>query len=1014
MKNYYLNLKIKTKILLGFCVVLGIMLFMIIYTLIGLRGIIYSHENLISGHFVRRDARFNYRFAHETMQRHVNAMILYGGAGDTANVELSYFHARNAFVDALLSLKLYNNLVIHDNDILPQEEDLRLKTSMQVALILDNYYNNVIQPVFQYALAGNVVAGMQVVENGAEISIHLEEANMFLDSLSDTWIAGIRKTNAQNQILTYWLIAILLTLIGIVSISITIITANSINKRMKKLSQYAMEVSQGNFRVCLRTDDKDEMGQLHNFIANMVEPMNKLITDLEYIKEKAEKGTLSMRVDTAEYMGSYQEATMGINKVIDILVDNNMAILDIFHDYAEGNFDKKLKPYMGESKVFNEISGEMQKELKNIYQAVLQVVGSRDLHYRLDPTKHKGDWNTLLSGINQLLDSFTKPLLEARNESKAKTQFLARMSHEIRTPLNAVLGISDIELQKNIHTLETEEAFRRIYDSSRLLLTIVNDILDLSKVEAGKMEIIPNTYETAILIADTLQLNFMYAKNKSIEFTLIVDENLPSFFVGDELRIKQILNNLLSNAFKYTPEGRITLKFCIEGEATADDVFLRISVSDTGQGMTSEQLDKLFGTEYIRFNLEQNRGIEGSGLGMAITYSLVKMMGGDITVISEPNKGSTFTVRIPQKTDGMDVLGKALSESLQNFEITKIYAKGTAFKSHEPMPYGRVLVVDDVESNLYVIKGYLMPYKLTVETVNNGFDAIARIKNGQIYDVVFMDHMMPDIDGIEVTKILRNLGYNHPIVALTANATFDAAQMFMDNGFTGFISKPIDPLKLDACLMEFIHAKQPHGLLVIDKPKDYKHESVDVQNLPEKLKASFLMDTAKSIPILESIMQMETIDSNAFKMYTIQTHAMKSALTNIQHLELAETAAILENAGRTKDEDNIKNQTAEFLQGLREVTQYLSKGREADTFEVVEDSLWVSTQLLAISKTCEAYDTQGTQDLLNELKKIPLSKNTTMLIGEIEKHLLLSDDDNAAVLAKQAADEIIMKKENEH
>ncbi|MCL2617870.1 MAG: PAS domain-containing protein, partial [Defluviitaleaceae bacterium] len=234
---------------------------------------------------------------------------------------------------------------------------------------------------------------------------------------------------------------------------------------------------------------------------------------------------------------------------------------------------------------------------------------------------------------------------EAEKENRAKTQFLARMSHEVRTPMNSVLGITEIELQKSGHPRETEEAFQRIYNSSRLLLTIINDILDLSKVEAGKMEILPARYEMASLIADTVQLNMMYIGSKRIEFKLEADENLPAYFIGDELRIKQVLNNILSNAFKYTTEGEVRISFA-PGEVSGDDdsTMLVIKVSDTGQGMNEEQIAKLFGTdaEYTRFNVAENRGIEGSGLGMSIANSLVKMMGGHIAVTSEAGRGSTF------------------------------------------------------------------------------------------------------------------------------------------------------------------------------------------------------------------------------------------------------------------------------------------------------------------------------------------------------------------------------------
>ena len=397
----------------------------------------------------------------------------------------------------------------------------------------------------------------------------------------------------------------------------------------------------------------------------------------------------------------------------------------------------------------------------------------------------------------------------AEEESQAKTRFLARMSHEIRTPMNAVLGIAGIQLQKEGLQPDTEEAFSRIHTAASLLLNIINDILDLSKVEAGMMEIVPATYEMTSLVVDTVQFNLMYIGSKQIDFKLSVDPRLPSYLIGDELRIKQVLNNLLSNAFKYTPEGTVTLSFGLEASSQPGNVILVIAVSDTGQGMNKEQIDHLFAGEFHRFNLVENRAIEGSGLGMPITHSLISMMQGDIQVKSEPGKGTLFTVRLPQKTYGSDVVGEDAVANLQSLETFRKPPKKFSRLRNELMPYGRVLAVDDVEVNLYVVEGILAAYEITVETAESGPEAIEKVKNGEVYDIIFMDHMMPGMDGVETTRIIRSMGYDHPIVALTANALKDSEEMFMNNGFSGFISKPIDISQMDAYITRFIRDKQP-------------------------------------------------------------------------------------------------------------------------------------------------------------------------------------------------------------
>jgi len=604
-----------------------------------------------------------------------------------------------------------------------------------------------------------------------------------------------------------------------------------------------------------------------------------------------------------------------------------------------------------------------------------------------------------------------KRRLIAEEENMAKTQFLTRMSHEIRTPLNSVIGISEIELQKDIHIQEIEDAFRRIYNSSRLLLAIINDILDLSKVEAGKMEIIPVAYETASLIADTVQLNLMDMGSKRIDFILEIDEALPMHLIGDEIRIKQIFNNLISNAFKYTDEGSVTLKLWMEESSEDDSITLAASVIDTGQGMSQDQLDKLFYSEFTRFNLQQNRTVEGYGLGMTITFSLVNMMGGDIKVHSELGQGSIFTVYIPQKLESKRSLDKEVIESLRNFESVKSYMKEAATIEHEPMPYGSVLVVDDVESNLYVAKGLLKPYKLDIETASSGIEAIGKVKDGNVYDIIFMDYMMPDMDGIETIKILHDMGYNQPIIAFTANATIGASKMFLDNGFSGFISKPLNPSRLDAYLKKYIYAKQSPEVIEAAKTKYPKrsNEADNVKNISGKLRESFLIDASKSIVILESMMQIEPEDTGALRLYVIQVHAVKSALTNIGCTDLAKTAGILEEAGRNNDIDTIKSTTPRFLDDLRRTVKALTRRRRDDILDDEEDSVYIGEQLLAIAEACEAYDTQRVQSLLNALKEVPFSRNTTIAIEKIEKHLLLSDDDKAARLARITADKILKK-----
>ena len=399
----------------------------------------------------------------------------------------------------------------------------------------------------------------------------------------------------------------------------------------------------------------------------------------------------------------------------------------------------------------------------------------------------------------------------AEMASRTKSAFLANMSHEIRTPMNAILGITDIMMHKSDLSEDAKENLIKIHSSCDFLLGIINDILDLSKIEAGKMELNPAEYSVASLINDAVHLNVMRIGSKPIEFILNIEECILSKLIGDELRIKQILNNLLSNAFKYTEEGNVTLSIACEyahelSEIGGKKVMLTISVSDTGFGMTDIQLEQIY-DKYSRFTKESHQIVEGTGLGLSITQQLVLQMEGEINVNSKPNSGTVVFVKFPQIAVDGDVLGAENAENLRNFRMNYMANYDRQPVERSPMPYGKVLIVDDVETNLYVASEIMKFYELQIDIAQSGIEAIEKVKEGNEYDIIFMDHMMPGMDGIVTVKFLRDFGYDHPVVALTANAVAGQSEIFMQNGFNGFISKPIDIRQLDIILNKFIHDK---------------------------------------------------------------------------------------------------------------------------------------------------------------------------------------------------------------
>ena len=594
----------------------------------------------------------------------------------------------------------------------------------------------------------------------------------------------------------------------------------------------------------------------------------------------------------------------------------------------------------------------------------------------------------------------------AEEESHSKTRFLAHMSHEVRTPLNSILGIAEINLQKENHLPETEEAFLRIFNSSKLLLSIINDILDLSKVEAGKMEIIPTTYDLSSLIMDSAQLlNILRFEGKNIAFSLHVDENLPAFLIGDELRIKQIVINLLSNAFKYTKDGTVDLRFsAVRAEEALERLELLIEVEDTGQGMTQEQIERIFTMEYLRHNEDVNRHIEGSGLGLPIVYKLIQLMDGSVAVDSLPGKGSTFTVRLPQKIDGPHILGKDTAKNLESLYFDKQKYRPASRINRDYMPYGRVLVVDDMESNLYVARQMLLPYKLQIQTVLSGAEAIERVENGEVYDIIFMDHMMPGMDGMETTKRLRLMGYQGPIVALTANTVKGMKEMFLNNGFSSFLSKPVDLSEMDKYLRRYIRDKQTPEVLEAAKIEALLDAASDDSAINTiDLTKSFLLDAKKTVSNLEFLLENRDWSEDFYNAFALQAHNIKGALANIGRMSFSDEAAVLEEAGRNEDIDNIRRLAPDFIDSLKRLMAALAPKEFEIAYTAIneEDKQTLRSLLDMICVACEAFDVDEANRLLEAVRGLPLTREIKIHADEIAACLLHGAFDEATYAVEE-------------